>query len=94
MLNDLDTQFRDLETLLEENSFSTPIQDFEVDEAEVEELRKSNSFFGGSSYLRLSRARKMAYLWNEVNADHSSGSFPSKFSLAKIFVQSMATVFD
>lgn len=54
---------------------------------------KPDSYFRSEEYLAKSAVDKQAELWEAINADTSSGSFPGAASLAKIFVESMDPTF-
>ena len=60
---------------------------------DLEELSlKSLPYYQGSSYMGLSAKSKRDQLWKEINADHSTGSYPG-VSLAEFFVESMTPTF-
>jgi hypothetical protein len=49
--------------------------------------------FSSDKYLKQSGADKLSQIWTAVTKDTTPSDFPSAFSLAKIFVESMAPTF-
>jgi hypothetical protein len=52
-----------------------------------------NDRFSSSEYLTSDASLKKDWLWNNIIADRSSGSFPSTLELAGIFTEAMGPTF-
>ena len=52
-----------------------------------------NSYFWSKKYIAKSAEDKMTDLWTQIEADTTSGSFPSSVELAGIFLESMEPTF-